>query len=116
MQVAIFGNGLTESSSSYLSQILDEYSIKHLIVNFCYYPSIFALSLYYICSFFKNLEMKTDLFKIKLFFLTILWIHGFTLFFSMTLIEYQGRFFLSVFPPIWVMVIGAFDSIKSAKN
>ncbi len=93
-----------------------EYSIKHLIVNFCYYPSIFALSLYYICSFFKNLEMKTDLFKIKLFFLTILWIHGFTLFFSMTLIEYQGRFFLSVFPPIWVMVIGAFDSIKSAKN
>ena len=33
MQVAIFGNGLTDSSSSYLKQILDEYSIKHFNLN-----------------------------------------------------------------------------------
>ena len=93
-----------------------EYSMKHLIINFLYYPAVFGLSLFYIYIFIKNLKIKTNLLNIKLFFFIMLWIHGFTLFFSMTLIEYQGRFFLSVFPPIWIMVIGALNYIKLGKE
>ena len=33
MQVGIFGSGLTESSSSYLAQILDDYGINHYNLN-----------------------------------------------------------------------------------
>ena len=33
MQVGIFGNGLTESSISYLRQILDEYGISYFNLN-----------------------------------------------------------------------------------
>ena len=33
MQVGIFGNGLTSSSSSYLRQVLDEYGINHVNLN-----------------------------------------------------------------------------------